>query len=244
MNGPPPAGGSAPEPAYARFLPRLRALFIDVIIIMAAIFTAVFIAVVVRSDDLARPLGVLVAALWLLYEPLLVSLAGGTVGHRLCNLRVVDDRTDGNVSFLKAAARTVIKALLGWVSFVSMLTTRRSQAIHDLLTRSTVQMRDRARADPSQYIHERREFASQALPSRTRRALVIGAYLLLVMAAYMLVLVGLILLGVVSTGCALSNRCSQWDNLVVLVGNVAWLGLCVICVGLGWRGRLYGARAD
>lgn len=237
-------GDRTMKPAYARFLPRLRALLVDSIILVVAIFTAVSIAVAVRSDDLARPLGFSVATLWLLYEPLLVSLAGGTIGHRLSNLRVVDDRTNGNVSFLKAVARTVIKGVLGWVSFFTMLTTRRSQAIHDLLTRSTVQIRDQSLACPGSYIRERQEFAHPALPSRTRRVLMIGAYLLLVTAVYMLVLVGLILLDVVSTACALSSRCSQWDNLVVLVGNVAWLGLCVICVGLGWRGRLYGARVD
>ncbi len=118
--------GGAATPAYARFLPRLRALFIDAIVIMVAVFAAVSIAVVVRSDHLARPLGFSVAAAWLLYEPVLVAFAGGTIGHRRCNLRIVDDRTGANVSFLKAVLRTLIKAALGWVSFVSMLTTRRS----------------------------------------------------------------------------------------------------------------------
>jgi hypothetical protein len=31
-----------------------------------------------------------------------VSLVGGTIGHNLSNLRVVDDRSHGNVSFLRA----------------------------------------------------------------------------------------------------------------------------------------------
>ena len=118
--------GGAATPAYARFLPRLRALFIDAIVIMVAVFAAVSIAVVIRSDHLARPLGFSVAAAFF-YEPVLVAFAGGTIGHRRCNLRIVDDRTGANVSFLKAVLRTLIKAALGWVSFVSMLTTRRSQ---------------------------------------------------------------------------------------------------------------------
>jgi len=44
----------------------------------------------------------------------LISLTGGTIGHRRVNLRVVDDRTRGNVSFPKAVARTVVKGVLGW----------------------------------------------------------------------------------------------------------------------------------
>ena len=144
---------------------------------MVAVFAAVSIAVVIRSDHLARPLGFSVAAAWLLYEPVLVAFAGGTIGHRRCNLRIVDDRTGANVSFLKAVLRTLIKAALGWVSFVSMLTTRRSQAIHDLLTRSTVQIRDLSQAGEHHYVRERMDHANPALPSRTRRGLVILGYL-------------------------------------------------------------------
>jgi len=84
-------------PAYARSLPRVRALPIDAIVLLVATYAAVAVAVAIRSDDLARPLGFAVLASWLLYEPLLVAYAGGTIGHRLANLRVVDDRTGGNV---------------------------------------------------------------------------------------------------------------------------------------------------
>ena len=88
----------------------------------------------------------------LLYEPVLVSFTGGTVGHHLTNLRVVDDR-GGNVSFLKACARMVVKDLLGWCSFVILMATSRNQAIHDLVTRSTVQIRDLAKALPRPIHH-------------------------------------------------------------------------------------------
>src|SRR5215467_10708632 len=113
----------APERAYARFLPRLRALIVDSIILVIVLFAAVMIAVAIRMDNLARPLGFAVAAFWLLYEPLFVAYAGGTLGHRWSNLRVVDDRTQGNVSLLKAVSRAIIKGVLGWLSFVTMLTT-------------------------------------------------------------------------------------------------------------------------
>lgn len=114
----------AVEPAYARFWPRLRALYIDAIVMTVVAFGILFVAVTLRSDHIARVLGFTVVAVWLFYEPLLVSFAGGTIGHRRTNLRVVDDRTGGNVGLLKSFARTIIKAALGWVSFVTMLTTR------------------------------------------------------------------------------------------------------------------------
>jgi hypothetical protein len=74
-------------------------------------------------------------------------LAGGRIGHYLCNRWLVDDR-GGNVSFIKAFGRMIIKSLLGWYSFLTMVMTSRHQAVHDLLTRSTVQMRDLTKSKP------------------------------------------------------------------------------------------------
>src|SRR6266568_4779370 len=93
-------------------------------------------------------------------------------------------QSGGNVSFPKACGRLVIKGLLGWYSFVILAATRRNQAVHDLLTRSTVQIRSAAKARPGQYIAERVELSDSGLPSRLRRAAIIGVYLLLLFAAF------------------------------------------------------------
>ncbi len=141
--------------AYGRFSRRVRAVFIDWIVFILMMFGALFAAVTVRSDEFSLALGIGLAAFMLLYEPVRVSLAGGTIGHILSNLRVVDDRTQGNVSFLKALARFAIKTTLGWWSFITMATTLRHQTVHDLLTGSTVQIRNFAEASPNQYVRER-----------------------------------------------------------------------------------------
>jgi uncharacterized RDD family membrane protein YckC len=229
-------------PAYARFLPRLRALIVDSIILAVVIFGAVMIAVAIRSDNFARPLGFAVAAFWLLYEPLFVSFAGGTLGHIWANLRVVDDRTGGNVGFLKAVARAGIKGALGWVSFVTMLTTRRSQAVHDLLTRSTVQIRDPSKAGPKLYIGERTELESSALPSRTRRALAIVACVAAITATYFAIALTLMAQGLVTEACYTQDRCTRADDLIFNTGSVLWIGGCIVALVLGWRGKLWGAR--
>jgi uncharacterized RDD family membrane protein YckC len=95
-------------PRYGRFLRRFQAAIIDAIVIMVAIFGAVFIAITLNSEHLARTLGFSIAIGWLLYEPLLVALTGSTVGHYLCNLRVVDNKTGGNLNFFKAVLRTLL----------------------------------------------------------------------------------------------------------------------------------------
>jgi uncharacterized RDD family membrane protein YckC len=229
-------------PAYARFLPRLRALYVDAIIMMVVAFGILFVAVLLRSDNIARVLGFTIVVSWLLYEPLLVSFAGGTIGHRRTNLRVVDDRTLGNVGLLKSFARTIIKAALGWVSFVTMLTTRRSQAMHDLLTRSTVQVRDLASAGPKLYVHEQSDLANPALPSRTRRILVIAAYVIASSALSLALLAFLLQYGFVSDRCLSAVRCSVRDSLVSYAVRIGWFATCVFWLWLGWRGRLFGCR--
>ncbi len=237
------SGAIAGSPAYARFSPRLRALIIDSIILTLVMVTALAIAVAFKSDDVARIFGFTVVTVWLLYEPLLVSLTGSTVGHYLNNLRVVDDRSGGNVSFPKAVARVIVKTILGWVSFIAMALTRRHQAMHDLLTRSTVQMRDLTQARARDYSGERLELSSPAMPSRLRRIVVIVAYLLAAYALFVLVVrYGLVRGGLVSERCFTAHRCLTSENIWLLVVGAGWIGGSLLCLVLGWRGRLLGCR--
>ena len=229
-------------PRYARFSRRLRGIVVDWIIAMIVMFGAVLLAVTIGSDNFSRALGIPVLLALLLYEPVLVSFTGGTLGHYFTNLRVVDDRNGGNVSFLKACARVVIKGLLGWYSFVVMMATRRNQAVHDLLTRSTVQIRDPAKASPHQYITERTGFAHSGMPSRWRRLVVICCYLLLIFAAYIGVLAGVVAVGGLSSRCANNDVCSAGEGFLSLGVALMLLALSAVCIGLGWRGKLIGAR--
>jgi RDD family len=229
-------------PRYARFTRRLRGIVIDWIIAMIVLFGALLVATSVRSDHVARTLGILVVIVLVLYEPILVSLTGGTLGHYFTNLRVVDERDQGNVSFLKALARLALKSLLGWYSFIVMTATRRNQAVHDLLTRSTVQIRDPAKAQPYHYITERADFQSPDMPSRLRRVAVICVYLVLAFLVYALALAAAEATGALSPACTNNGNCSAAAKLLTIAWALIWLGSSAACVGLGWRGRLLGAR--
>jgi uncharacterized RDD family membrane protein YckC len=226
-----------PAPRYARFSRRLRGMMLDWAITLIVIFGAVLAAVTVRSDNFSRALGILVLIALLLYEPVLVSFTGGTLGHYLTNLRVVDERDGGNISFLKACARVVIKGLLGLYSFVILAATRRNQAVHDLLTRSTVQIRDPAKALPGQYITERSEPANPNMPSRLRRVGVICASLLLMFMVHTIIIVGAL-----SPRCINNNYCSASERVVSLAAGITLLAMAALIIALGWKGRLVGAR--
>ncbi len=225
--------------AYARFPRRLRALLLDATVIATLFYVgAVVIHSVAPDDHVSRALWIATLVAIVLYEPVLVALLGGTIGHRITNLQVVDDRTDGNLAFFKAVARTGIKGVLGWASFASMTLTRRNQALHDVLTRSTVRIRDRAKASLSDYVTEREVIDDPvAMPSRMRRVVVIAAYSVL---AY--VLVSLAAVALLSEDCEIRNRCSPRESTTLLTLVGIWL-IAVICsIIFGWKGRLWGCR--
>ncbi|MBR1300129.1 RDD family protein [Bradyrhizobium sp. AUGA SZCCT0042] len=237
-----PLDAAASAPLYARFSRRFRGIVVDWAIAMAVLFGAVMLAVSVENDNFSRALGCLVIATLLLYEPILVSFTGGTLGHHLTNLRVVDDRSGGNVSFLKACARVVLKGVLGWYSFVILAATRRNQAVHDLLTRSTVQIRDPAKARSGQYITERVEPVALGMPSPVRRAAVICVYWLLLFVSLLVILAAMAAAGLMSRSCVYGDYCSGVDRMLNLVTSVAFLVMLAVVVALGWKGRLFGAR--
>lgn len=234
-----PAADSGPR--YARFSRRLRGMLLDWMIAMSLLFGAVALASNISNDTAARTLGVAVVIILLLYEPLLVWRFGGTLGHVWTNLRVVDDR-GGNVSFAKAFARFLIKSLLGWYSFLTMAATRRNQAVHDLVTRSTVQVRDLAKATPGQFITERTDTSDATMPSRLRRAAVTLAWLAVGIFLYLVALDAVLQAGLLSSACLDRDFCSASERIINIAAAVIFLLLLALIIALGWRGKLFGAR--
>ena len=146
-------GENAESPRlYANFPRRLDALSVDSVVLVA-FSLLVFVVLAPLLENLTAARVGLVICWWVtlfLYEPVLVW-RGGTIGHRIMNLRVVDNRTQRNVSLPKAVARFGLKALLGILSFFTMNFSRRHQAAHDILTNSSVQIRNATKAQPHHY---------------------------------------------------------------------------------------------
>jgi uncharacterized RDD family membrane protein YckC len=229
-------------PLYATFSRRLRAIVIDWALVMAGLVALLFSTIAIQNDAIARTLGILFIVAVLAYEPLAVWLSGNTLGHYLSNLRVVDEKHGGNPSLGKSIARAAIKFVLGAYSFVTMTATRRNQALHDVITKSTVRIRDSSIARPHHYISERAALPSTGTPSRWRRIAITFIYLVGVFAFYSLIAAGLIAAGVLSKTCANFGRCSSSENVINIALAVVYLTTLALCVGLGWRGRLPGAR--
>jgi uncharacterized RDD family membrane protein YckC len=101
------------------------------------------------TSAVAMPLFFTWVAAVFVYEPVLVSWRGATIGHMLYNVRVRDRRTGQPPTLPRSIVRTFIKSLLGLVSFVAMSLTRQHQALHDLATGTVVEMADPSRFNPA-----------------------------------------------------------------------------------------------
>jgi uncharacterized RDD family membrane protein YckC len=122
---------------YPRLLRRVRAALIDSVVFAAIIIAWIYSFGLLENAHAAIKVGLLAAAC-LIVEPGLVSLTGGTIGHHLMGLRVRDAGVDERIGFLRATMRGLARSLLGLFSLLFMFVTRRHQAIHDYVSRSTV----------------------------------------------------------------------------------------------------------
>ena len=232
-------GAVAPATAYAGFAARFRALLVDTIVIMGSVMVGALLAIAAPSTELTgRILLLALVCLVLLYEPLMVSRFGATVGHRRANLMVVADRTGTRPSFPRAVLRYLIKGVLGLASFVTMAFTPRHQAVHDRLSGTTVQIRDLSKALPGDVKWEREPLPAFSLPSRTRRTVIIVVYLFLSFVAVS------IIGALIQSEACLQHRsmCSAGERFGNHVLSLAWLAAMGWIVIRGWQGRLRGAR--
>jgi hypothetical protein len=117
-----------------------------------------------------------------------------------------------------------------------MALSRKHQAVHDILTQTTVQLSASAGPHEDSYHLERLEPSDVTLPSRGR----LGAILIYLVAAF--VGYGMALTAIDPAGCAQTGSCI--DGLEVATGGLAllWLGLSIAIVVVGWKGLLFGAR--
>ena len=80
--------------------------------------------------------GILFLIVFILYEPILVSF-GATIGQLIMNIRVRSLKSPENkLVFHLALLRTIIKVLLGWLSFLTVTFNINRRAIHDFVSNS------------------------------------------------------------------------------------------------------------
>jgi len=126
------------EENYPGIFERLKAIVTDGIILVVFMFVAAHIFSLYENvPDNARIIAFVF--IFLLYDPLFTSLFGGTIGHMIIGIRVKRESNElKNILFPLAILRYIVKALLGWISMLTIARNTKRKAIHDILVGSVV----------------------------------------------------------------------------------------------------------
>lgn len=161
---------------YPRLIRRVQALLIDSAIFSFLIATLFLLMPTFENSPQWFRVVVVLLPIFIL-EPGLVSLTGGTIGHHLIKLRVQNAHSNKNINIIFATIRFIIKTALGWMSLISVLTTRKHQAIHDFSVNSVVVYKDASQVPSHEALTERVfKEGYYVYPSKLRRLLMILMY--------------------------------------------------------------------
>jgi uncharacterized RDD family membrane protein YckC len=122
-------------------LPTIRTRYFSVLIDVIVILL-ISLAISALFEKIGEVPGYIRAILFVivvfLYEPILVAF-GATIGQLILEIRV---RKIGNpekkLAFFQAVLRTLVKIILGWLSFITVTFNINRRAIHDFASRSIV----------------------------------------------------------------------------------------------------------
>ncbi|WP_339607368.1 RDD family protein [uncultured Roseivirga sp.] len=124
---------------------RIKAAIVDAILILTVmIITAFAIDSIGGVPDWVRIM--IMALLFIAYEPMMVATNGGTIGHRILGVEVrkSSDSTQ-RLSLPIAIVRSILKFVLGIFSVLVSYTREDNRCIHDLICDSVVVYRKSAR---------------------------------------------------------------------------------------------------
>jgi len=126
------------EIKYAILLSRIKAAFIDSIIIIGFMFLISEILSLIEAVPNFERIFLFVF-IFLLYDPIFTSIYGGTIGHSKAGITVRNENNpEKNISFPYALLRFLLKVALGWISLLTVTGNVKRKAIHDFAANSIV----------------------------------------------------------------------------------------------------------
>ena len=115
---------------YPMLIDRVQSIFIDTILIICLMF--VFAALLDHFEDPPDWIRIaLFFGIWVVYEALFVSF-GCTLGQYIKGIRVRSHKDPARrINLFQALIRQLLKACLGWLSFLTINLNPEKRAIHD-----------------------------------------------------------------------------------------------------------------
>jgi uncharacterized RDD family membrane protein YckC len=231
---------SAPDIRYARLSRRLQAAVVDAAVYLTMPAAAALVALAAADGRPHRPLAWALGVAAFLYEPLLVSWRGATIGHASKGVRVLAVATGRPPAFPRALGRFVLKAATGLLTAPLVSLTARHQALHDILAGTVVEVREgphgsvRRDAYPPEIPSTRPPLTAGRIARRVTVTLAWSLLLALVVA----VVVDLL----ASEDCIQSRVCPGGEIALLAIAGQAWAVTQYALVWFGLAGRLPGAR--
>lgn len=126
------------ENKYAKLFTRVKAAIIDSIVLIVLMYLASWVFNAIGTVPNYARITIFVV-IFLIYEPILISIFGATVGHFFNDIEVKRENNESkNVIFPRAIFRFVFKFFLGWVSLLTIRNNKKGKAIHDFVGGSVV----------------------------------------------------------------------------------------------------------
>lgn len=110
---------------------------VDYLVLLGLIVTSVYVIDAAGLNG-AGPRFIAIGVL-LLYDPLLITVFGATIGHKILGIKVKRVRNiEQNIVFPLAMVRFIFKTTFGWLSLLTINLNIKNQAVHDFLSGSVV----------------------------------------------------------------------------------------------------------
>ncbi|MCF8373248.1 MAG: RDD family protein [Bacteroidales bacterium] len=117
---------------------RVKAIVTDgIVLVVCMILITYLFSLFENVPDAARIIAFLFV--FFLYDPIFTSTFGGTIGHFAFGIQVKrESDQERNILFPYAIIRFIVKALLGWMSLLTVSNNEKGKAIHDMVVGSVV----------------------------------------------------------------------------------------------------------
>jgi len=121
---------------YPDLKDRIQSAFIDLILMI--VLMIVFASIIDKYENVPDWVRMALVGFFIVYEPLFMTL-GCTLGNLIKGIRVRkhSDSTK-KINILQAIIRYPIKFLLGWLSYITIGSSPKRRAIHDMVAGSVM----------------------------------------------------------------------------------------------------------
>ncbi len=226
---------------YATLPRRIKASIIDGIVLLALfILCPVLISSLIGKDTGLNAIAMFTPALVL--EPILISYCGFTLGQYIFGIKVVRCNTGGQCPLLASFARYFTKIILGSVSMVYMLFSKKHQAIHDHVAKTLVVLSEKKIERNPDFAKcgelEQSSDEAYVYPSSLKRFCYFLIWLIPVCVVYGIIIEGVGLLMLPEYTLDSEKLPKGIDIATDIIGSIIFIALAV----LASKGYLPGAR--